>query len=111
MKLNELLPKILRATSEGKLRWFPGTMKNSFQADLAGIRLLSNYWMDEDTGEPGYTLASYRGETFLESVYGDKFSTHYSALESVYDAARHDALNLGQVVEELSEELDRIMKM
>lgn len=116
MKLSELIIKLTEATETGKFEWTEQAHE-VYVCKLGNVVAVTRQYVDDDTGELGYTFAIHKNTyyapdstNFLDSEYGDRYSGRFTELERAYKAARRSALKLNETYDEISNLIDNRMR-
>ena len=109
--VEQILPKLIEATDNGKLRWQDTVWDNRFKVNLAGKTVFSYMWQDPDTGNAGFgaIVGDISGSAVYDEVSADKYSAYYETLFHLYRLARRSATGGDDVVNEIDQALDKLL--
>jgi hypothetical protein len=110
-KLLDLVPKMLDATEEGRLKWEPRT-SNMFGCVLKDLTVQLWVFTDEesDTSGVGLSLSNpKRPFENMDTAIARDFESDYGLLFKLFSAARRSALNIDAVINDLDSELNNLL--
>jgi hypothetical protein len=116
MKIQDLLPKLLETTRRKKITWteYAG---DTYVAKLGEQKFQVTQGFDEDSGEHFFRFNIYMGGgdhpyegRFIDSMYADGFKGSLSDLEELYGEARRNALGLDELISDIDDELNKLLK-
>lgn len=110
--LEALLTPVRKATENDKLHWDfdskfpPDTGLSVDVGERYNVKVWT--WIDEDTGEPGYSAALFQAGKEIDRVAGDRYSPHYSDLSNLFQVATRSARNVTEIIEDFESELRKL---
>lgn len=108
--IESLVPSLIEKTNDGSLTWTKAKPPTAgFQAGVGKYIVHVFEWKDENETE-GITVAiNDSSDTQIDHLIVDQYSTRFNGFQELYMAARRKALGLDKALDEIADELDRLL--